>query len=189
MNPQTTLPAFAAKYTRAMHLGFDVGSPLPLKADLRHQDDPVRSRPIQILVADDLPLVREGLSVLLSSQPDFLVVGRVHDEIEALRKLRDTTPDILLLDFSILGPSGLDVVHGLSAGSESRVCQTIMLTATIETEDIVRLLRHGVRGILSKHSSIELIFKCIRTVHNGEVWIGRNMMASVGRGTVFLNAP
>lgn len=153
-------------------------APEPLRASLRQQE-PVPSRPIQILVADDQPLVCEGLRVLLSSQSDFLVVGQVHRDIEALRQLRETTPDILLLGFSILGPSGLDMVHGLNAGSESRVCQTIILTPAIEKEDIVTLLRHGVRGILSKHSSIELIFKCIRTVHNGEVWIGRKMIASI----------
>lgn len=139
----------------------------------------VRSDPINILVADDEPLVREGLRALLSSQPDFIVVGQAHDERDALTRLRETTPDILLLDVAMLGPFGLDTLDAVNKSSTSRACQTIMITAATGKEDIVTWLRHGVRGILSRHSSIELIFKCIRTVHRGEVWIGRNMMTPI----------
>jgi DNA-binding NarL/FixJ family response regulator len=154
------------------------GSSCAVRANLRQQDA-ARRRRIQILVADDQPLVREGLGALLSSQPDFLVVGRVDDETKVLRQLGNATPDILLLNSSTLRPSGLSMLHRLNAGSESRVCQTIMFTAAIEKEDIVRLLTDGVRGILSKHSPIELIFKCIRTVHNGELWVGRHLLAAI----------
>lgn len=139
----------------------------------------VRSDLINILVADDQPIVREGLSALLSSQPDFIVVGQVCDERDALRQLGETTPDILLLGVAMLGPSGLDALDAANKSSTSHACQTIMLTAATGKEDIVIWLRHGVRGILSRHSSVELIFKCIRTVHRGEVWIGRHMMAPI----------
>jgi two-component system, NarL family, nitrate/nitrite response regulator NarL len=139
----------------------------------------VPSDPIAILIADDDPLVREGLRALLSSQPDFIVVGQVHDERDALRQLRKTTPDILLLDVAMLGPSGLDTLDAASNRSTSRACHTIMLTGATGKQDIVTWLRHGVRGILSRLSSIELIFKCIRTVHRGEVWIERNMMTPI----------
>jgi DNA-binding NarL/FixJ family response regulator len=154
------------------------GSSCAVKATLRPQDA-VRPRRIQILVAGDQPVVREGLGALLSSQPDFLVVGRVDDETKILRQLENATPDILLLNSSTLRPSGLSVLHRLNAGSESRVCQIIVLTAALDKEDIVRLLSHGVRGILLKTSPIELIFKCIRTVHNGELWVARNLLAAV----------
>jgi two-component system nitrate/nitrite response regulator NarL len=116
---------------------------------------------------------------LLSSQPDFIVVGQVQDERDALRQLRESTPDILLLDEAMLGPSGLDTLDAVHKSCTAPACQIIMLAAATGKHDIVTWLRHGVRGILSRYSSIELIFKCIRKVHRGEVWIGRNMMTPI----------
>lgn len=139
----------------------------------------VQSNPINILVANGEPLVREGLRALLSSQPDFIVVGQVHTERDALRQLREMVPDILLLDVAMIEPSALATLAAASRSSNVRACQTIMLTTVTAKQDILTWLRHGVRGILSRHSSIELVFKCIRTVHRGEVWIGRNMMTPV----------
>jgi two-component system, NarL family, nitrate/nitrite response regulator NarL len=154
-------------------------SPAWLSLDSTAASPAVRSDPVAILVAGDDPLVREGLRALLSSQPDFIVIGQVHDERDALRQLRETTPDILLLDVTLLGPFGLDTLDAVSKSSTSRPCQTIMLTAATGNQDIVTWLRHGVRGVLSRHSSIDLIFKCVRTVHRGEVWIARDMMTPI----------
>lgn len=154
-------------------------SPAWLSLDSTAASPAVRSDPIAILVAGDDPLVREGLRALLSSQPDFIVIGQVHDARDALRQLRETMPDILLLDVTLLGPFGLDTLDAVSKSSTSRPCQTIMLTAATGNQDIVTWLRHGVRGVLSRHSSIDLIFKCVRIVHTGEVWIARDMMTPI----------
>ena len=134
---------------------------------------------ISIFVADGEPLVREGLKALLSSQPDFLVVGPAQHDRDPLTQLEGTTPDVLLLDAAMLGPSALETLDAVSARGTARACQTIVLAAAGAKQEIVSWLRHGVRGILSRHASIDLIFKCIRTVHSGEVWIGRNMMTPI----------
>lgn len=115
--------------------------------------------------------------MLLSSQSDFLVIGQARDWPEAVSQLRKTATDILLLDGSAL--RWPQIVPAATTGSQSRACRTIVLAGDIGQEDVVRLLGRGVRGILSKHSPIELIFKCIRRVHHGEVWVGRKMMASI----------
>jgi len=130
--------------------------------------------PIRILIVDDHPLVREGLRALLTRQPEFRVVGEAGDGEEALRLVTSLQPDVMLLDFSMPKKSGLDVMRELN-GALPRV-RTILMTAGVEKPDMVRMLQQGVRGMVLKGSPTELLFKCVRKVHRGELWIGRDTM-------------
>jgi len=133
--------------------------------------------PIRILIADDHPLVREGLRTLLQRQPGFAVAGEACDGVEAVQMAKDLEPDVLLLDLAMPRMNGLEVLKAL-ADSATEV-RTVLLTATIEREETVRALRLGARGIVLKESATQMLYKCIRAVMAGEFWVGHERIADL----------
>ncbi len=120
---------------------------------------------IRILVADDHPMLREGLVGVLSTQPDFEVVGEASDGGEAVRLAETLRPDVILLDLEMPGTDGVAALEGLrDAGSEARA---VVFTAYDTDERILGALRAGARGYLLKGASRAEIFSAIRTVHAG----------------------
>ena len=123
------------------------------------------SEKIRILVADDHPMLREGLVAVLDTQQDFEVVGEAADGSEVVRLAERLNPNVLLLDLEMPGVDGVAALEKLrSAGSEAR---TIVFTAYDTDERILGALRAGARGYLLKGASRTEIFDAIRTVHSG----------------------
>jgi DNA-binding NarL/FixJ family response regulator len=145
---------------------------------------------IRIAIADDHPVLREGLRRLLEAEGDFDVVGEAYDGHEALEVTRRLTPDVLLLDVAMPGLPGLEVLRALTASSlPTRI---ILLTASIEQNDIVKALQLGTRGVVMKDSATQVLMKAIRTVMAGEYWVGRDKMAGLVetiKADVFRSAP
>ena len=133
---------------------------------------PVVSQPVRIVIADDHHLVREGLRRLLELQPEFAVVGEAADGVEALQRVEELKPDVLLLDLAMPRMNGLEVVRQLGRTLEG--VRAVLLTASIEPEEAVRALRLGVRGIVMKDSAAQTLYKCIRAIMNGEFWVGHD---------------
>jgi DNA-binding NarL/FixJ family response regulator len=120
---------------------------------------------IRILVADDHPMLREGLVAVLSTQPDFEVVGEAADGSEAVRLAEALRPDVILLDLEMPGTDGVAALERLrDAGSEVRA---VVFTAYDTDERILGALRAGARGYLLKGASRAEIFDAVRTVYAG----------------------
>ena len=120
---------------------------------------------IRVLVADDHPMLREGLVAVLSTQPDFEVVGEAADGPETVRLAKRLEPDVILLDLEMPKVDGVAALERLrDAGSQTR---TIVFTAYDTDERILGALRAGARGYLLKGASRTEIFDAIRTVHSG----------------------
>jgi DNA-binding NarL/FixJ family response regulator len=138
---------------------------------------PEKTESIRILIADDHPIVRDGLRRLLETEPDFQVVGQAADGREAVKLVREVQPDVLLLDLSMPRLPGLEVLRELS-DSASPV-RTILLAAAIEKEQIIEALQMGARGVVLKESATQLLFKGIRTVMAGQYWVGREKVSDL----------
>jgi DNA-binding NarL/FixJ family response regulator len=120
---------------------------------------------IRLLVADDHPMLREGLVAVLGTQPDFEVVGEAADGDEVVRLAESLGPDVILLDLEMPGTDGVAALERLrEAGSTAR---TVVFTAYDTDERILGSLRAGTRGYLLKGASRQEIFGAIRTVHAG----------------------
>jgi DNA-binding NarL/FixJ family response regulator len=121
--------------------------------------------PIRILVADDHPIVREGLVAILSSQPDFQVIGQAGSGAEVVEKVARERPDVLLLDLEMPDMDGVEALRRLrESGIQVRV---IVFTAFDSDERILSAVRAGAQGYLLKGVPREEVFTAIRVVHAG----------------------
>jgi two-component system, NarL family, nitrate/nitrite response regulator NarL len=134
---------------------------------------------IRVVIADDHPILREGLRRLLEDDGGFQVVGQAADGLDAVRLAREMQPDVLLLDLAMPRASGLDALRELSgAGSGPKV---LLLTVAIDDAQVVEALELGARGVVLKEAATELLFKAIRSVVAGQYWVGRDVVTDIVR--------
>ena len=145
-----------------------------------HADRPAAgSSHIRIIIADDHPIVRDGLRRLLTLEEDFEVVGEAADGREALDQVQRLAADVLLLDIRMPNLDGLTALQMMqSAGNRTRV---IVLTASEDKNEFVQAMKLGCSGIVLKQTLPELIVKSIRKVHAGEIWLDSHTTAAVMR--------
>lgn len=132
----------------------------------------------QILVADDDPLVRAAITILLSTEDKYRLVGEASDGYEAITMARDLRPDVLLLDLHMPRKHGLDTLRELS--DEVPGMRTIVLTVAIERRQIVEALQLGARGVVMKVDAKRLLAQSIQTVMEGRYWVNDKPMNDVG---------
>ncbi len=121
--------------------------------------------PIRIMLADDHPVVRDGLRAMLSTQPDFQVVGEALNGVEAVQLAAQLMPDVLLLDLEMPELDGVAALEKIHAANPA--ARIIILTAYDEDERIVSAVVAGAQGYLLKGAPREDIFQAIRVVHAG----------------------
>jgi DNA-binding NarL/FixJ family response regulator len=124
------------------------------------------SKKIRILIADDHPLIRQGLTAILTQEIDMDVVGQARDGDEACMLYDQLSPDILVLDLRMPKVDGLGVIHELA----SRIPRPsiIVLTTSERTEDLRRALTEGARGYLLKGAEAVQVCQTIREVFAGK---------------------
>jgi two-component system, NarL family, response regulator LiaR len=120
---------------------------------------------IRILVADDHPVVREGLVTMLSTVDEFEVVGQVARGDDAIRETMRLEPDLLLLDLEMPGPGGVAVIARVR--EEAPGVRIVVFTAFDRDEQIVGAIEAGADGYLLKGTPREDVFRAIRVVHAG----------------------
>jgi DNA-binding NarL/FixJ family response regulator len=121
--------------------------------------------PIRILVADDHPIVRDGLVAVLCTQPDFAVIGEAADGRQLVQQAEALRPDVILLDLEMPGMDGIEALERLRAsGSPVRA---IVFTAFDADERILSAVRAGAKGYLLKGAPREELFTAVRVVHAG----------------------
>jgi DNA-binding NarL/FixJ family response regulator len=126
---------------------------------------------IQVVIADDHPIFRDGLGILLKVVKGFEVVGEACNGQEAVQITHRVEPDILLLDPALHGQPWLEVLRELR--DRSLPTRTIILAGSIERYDVVKALQLGARGLVMKDSASELLIKAMHAVMAGQYWVGR----------------
>lgn len=121
--------------------------------------------PIRIVVADDHPIVRDGLVAVLSTQPDLAVVGQAADGREAVEQVLALQPDVVLLDLELPGMDGVQALEQLKRLGQP--VRAIAFTAFDTDERILSAVRAGARGYLLKGAPREELFTAIRVVNAG----------------------
>ena len=120
---------------------------------------------IRIVVADDHPVVRDGLVAILSTQADFEVVGEAGGGEQAIDLIRSLAPDVLLLDLEMPSMDGVAVLKQLrSSGSTTR---SVVFTAFDTDERILDAVQAGAQGYLLKGAPREELFNAVRVVYSG----------------------
>jgi two-component system nitrate/nitrite response regulator NarL len=136
----------------------------------------MENQPIRLIIADDHAIFRDGLRRLLATQPDFQVIGEASDGKEAISLAQSMKPDVLLLDLAMPRVPGMEVLRELSR--QQTPVRTILLTAAIQPFAVTSALQLGARGIVLKASPPEMLLKSIRSVHEGQFWVGSEPVSS-----------
>ena len=131
----------------------------------------------RILIADDHRLLRDALRGLLEAEPDLRVCGEAADGSEVVRRVQQLQPDILLLDISMPGVNGIDALRALDE-PPSRM-RVLLLTAAIDREQLVAALQLGARGVVMKDAPGTMLVRAIRAVAAGQIWVGRERVATL----------
>lgn len=128
---------------------------------------------INVLIADDHAIVRQGLKQIFSDVPEMRVAGEAADGHEALRKLRTEAYDVLVLDLTMPGPGGIDILKTLQ--QERPGLPALILSMHAEDQYAVRMLRAGASGYLTKESAPVELVQAIRKVVAGGKYISAGL--------------
>ncbi|HET9338817.1 MAG TPA: response regulator transcription factor [Casimicrobiaceae bacterium] len=137
---------------------------------------------IRVVIADDHTIVREGLKQVLATDPELEVVGEARDGLEAMQLVRGTPFDVLLIDISMPGRSGLEVIRQIKA--EKPKLRILVLSMHEEHQYAVRAIRSGASGYLTKDSASTQLISALRKVAAGGAWISAEVAEQLALGAM-----
>ena len=133
-------------------------------------------KPISLLLADDHNVVREGLRVLLSAEPDMEIVGEASNGWQAVKLVKQTQPGIVIMDLAMPALNGLEATRHIL--QEQPSTKIIILTSYSDEDYVKQMVEAGVAGYLKKQTAAQDLVKAIREVHRGNVFFS----PSIARG-------
>ena len=122
-----------------------------------------------VLLVDDHPIVRQGLTQLINQEPDLGVCGHAEDAKSALHAIATCRPDIVILDISLNGPDGFEVLKDIRMRDEA--LPVLVLSMHDESLYAERALRAGANGYIMKQEATERVLQAIRRIRGGEVYV------------------
>lgn len=132
---------------------------------------------IRILIADDHSLVREGLTKILELEEDFEIVGQASNGYEAIEKIKELSPDVLLLDINMPVMGGIATLRKIK--EENLKIKTVMLTIHESREYLTETMELGASGYVLKDSDSQSLLKAVKDVHKGESYIQPRLAAEL----------
>jgi DNA-binding NarL/FixJ family response regulator len=132
---------------------------------------------IKVMIADNHSLVREGLVHLLEYDGNFEVIAEASDGLDCLEKLKEVTPDVLLLDINMPGKTGIEVLQELK-DNRSKV-RVLILTVHNEVEYLMKAIEIGVDGYILKDTKSSELKRAIISIYNGETYLQPSLIPSM----------
>ena len=131
--------------------------------------DETDEKKTQVVIVDDHPVVRDGLATIIRHEPDLKVSGQADSAQQALKVIRETKPDVVVVDISLKGSDGIELTKAIKA----KYPKIFVIVFSIYDESIYaeRALHAGAQAYLMKDAVSEYIVKAIRTVLNGEIYV------------------
>jgi DNA-binding NarL/FixJ family response regulator len=126
-----------------------------------------------VFVVDDHPIVRQGLALFINREPDLAVCGDAEEAGAALRRIEELKPDLIIVDISLNGPDGLDLVKNIRTRDPN--LPVLILSMLDESLYAERALRAGANGYIMKHEATELVLTAIRRILGGEIYVSDRM--------------
>lgn len=139
---------------------------------------------VTVVLADDQPMVRAGVRMLLSVDPAIQVVGEASDGHEAIAAVERLRPDVIVMDLRMPGTDGAEATRRIVAELEhtpDALTRVLVLTTFNEDADVYAALRAGASGFLLKHASADVLATAIRRVAEGESWLDPAVVGRVIR--------
>jgi DNA-binding NarL/FixJ family response regulator len=137
---------------------------------------------IRILLADDHAIVREGLKQILAAVPDFQVVGEAADGSQVMQRVRETDFDLLLLDLSMPGRSGMELIRLVKA--EKPKVRILVLSMHQEAQYAVRAIKSGASGYLTKESASAELEQALRKIAGGGAYVTADVAQQLALGAM-----
>lgn len=132
----------------------------------------------RVIIVDDHPLMRKGITQLLSIEPSFKIIAEATNGVEAVSFAKKWKPDLILLDYNMQGMSGLETLKELrKSGCTAKV---IILTVSDNKQDVIAMVNQGADGYLLKDSEPELLLANIIKVLAGEVVVSDKLTSFLG---------
>ena len=136
---------------------------------------------LKVLLADDHAIIRDGLKQILADTEDLVVAGEAANGLELMQQVREKSWDVLVLDISMPGRSGLELLHMIK--DEDPELPILVLSMHHEEQYAVRALKAGASGYVTKESDGELLVAAIRRVARGGVYISDKVAELMVRGS------
>ena len=137
---------------------------------------------IRIVIVEDHRLFREGLRLGLNGEESFEIVGEAANGLQAIDVISDLKPDVVLLDITMPELSGIEVIPIIKQKSPGT--KALMLTASKDETKILKSLKAGAKGYLSKNTTISGLIKAIKVVNKGQLWVERELVARYFNGDI-----
>ena len=128
----------------------------------------ITRKKIKILIADDHPVVRKGLWSCLSTKTNFKIVGEACDGAEALQKVKELAPDIVLMDIDMPKKNGLEVTQALR--KEAPDVKVLILSMQSTRDTVLRIIKAGARGYVLKDAPTDELARAIESVNAGQAF-------------------
>ncbi len=126
---------------------------------------------INIIIADDHAFLREGIKKTIQDEIDMKIIGEASNAIEAIAVIKELDPDVVIMDISMPGKSGLEVLKDLKAMKKKY--RVLILSMHPEDRFAIRALKAGATGYLTKESAPDELVKAIRTVLTGRKYVSK----------------
>jgi DNA-binding NarL/FixJ family response regulator len=148
----------------------------------KKQQSKAKEERTTIVIVDDHPLIRKGLSELINQEKDLVVCGQAEDAHEAMQVIKTLQPDIVVVDISLKETSGRELIKDIKTQYPS--LPVLALSMHDESLYAERALRAGAKGYIMKAEATEKVITGIRTVLSGELYVSDRMSAKMVRKLV-----